>query len=179
MASTARAREETEVGIKRVTDHRLLTRVEERALAKAIERGDMAAKDRLITHNMRLVVALARRYQGRGLSYADLIQEGSLGLIRAAEKYDWRRGFKFSTYATPWIHQAIGRACANQGRPIRLPDALEQLARKLSEHERTAQNRGEPTDDTELANRLGCDLATIALIRRASAALTSLDTRVG
>ena len=179
MASAPQIREEAEATILAVTNHRLLTRTEERELARAIERGDMAAKDRLITHNMRLVVSLARRYQHRGLNYADLIQEGSVGLIRAAEKFDWRRGFKFSTYATPWIHQALARACASQGRPIRLPDALEQLARRLAQVEGEAHKRGETVADEELARRLECSPDTIALLRRATATVASLDAPVG
>jgi RNA polymerase primary sigma factor len=101
--------------------HRLLTAAEEIELAKRIERGDLAAKERLITHNVRLVVSIARRYQGSELSLLDLIQAGTIGLIRAAEKFDWRKGFRFSTYATLWIRQSIGRALANQSRTIRLP----------------------------------------------------------
>ena len=112
--------------------HRLLTGDEEIALAKRIERGDLEAKERLITHNLRLVVSIARRYQGSDLSLLDLIQEGTLGLIRATEKFDWRKGFRFSTYATLWIRQAIGRALANHSRPIRLPVAVASRERKLA-----------------------------------------------
>ena len=98
--------------------HPLLTAAEELALAKRIERGDLAAKERLITHNLRLVVSIAKRFPGSDLSLLDLIQEGTIGLIRAAEKYDWRKGFRFSTYATLWIRQSIGRALA-EPRPAR------------------------------------------------------------
>src|SRR5215210_3340801 len=99
----------------------LLTAAEEVELAKLVERGDREAKDRMINSNLRLVVSIAKRYQGHGLSLLDLIQEGIIGLIRAAEKFDWRRGFKFSTYATWWIRQAVQRGVANKARTIRIP----------------------------------------------------------
>lgn len=103
------------------TDHPLLTAAEELDLARRIERGDLEAKDRLISHNLRLVISIARMHQASGLPLLDLIQEGTIGLVRAAEKFDWRKGFRFSTYATLWIRQAIGRAIAHTSRPIRLP----------------------------------------------------------
>src|SRR5690349_15832980 len=113
--------------------HPLLTAAEEQALARRIERGDLDAKERLVTHNLRLVVSIARRYQGSELSLLDLIQEGTIGLIRAAEKYDWRRGLRFSTYATLWIRQALGKALTEKSRAIRLPA---EVARKEMRIER-------------------------------------------
>src|SRR6187399_3698777 len=109
----------------------LLKPHEEIELAKRIEKGDLVAKDRMINSNLRLVVSNARRYQGQGLSLGDLIQEGMLGLIRAVEKFDWRKGFRFSTYATLWIRQAIQRGLENTSRTIRLPAHVATKARKV------------------------------------------------
>ncbi len=114
----------------------LLKPSEEIELAKRIERGDLAAKERMINSNLRLVVANARRYQGQGLALGDLIQEGMLGLIRAVEKFDWRKGFRFSTYATLWIRQAIQRGLENTSRTIRLPVHVAQRSRKVGRIER-------------------------------------------
>src|SRR3954466_2118859 len=105
--------------LNQASKYPLLTAAEEIELAKRIERGDMDAKDRMINSNLRLVVSIAKRYQGHGLPLSDLIQEGIIGLIRAVEKFDWRRGFKFSTYATWWIRQAVQRGVANKSRTIR------------------------------------------------------------
>jgi RNA polymerase primary sigma factor len=113
--------EALELFLRRARVHPLLTAAEEIELAKRIERGDLDAKERMINSNLRLVVSQARRYQGHGLSMEDLVQEGMLGLIRAVEKFDWRRGFKFSTYGTLWIRQAIQRGLQNHGRTIRVP----------------------------------------------------------
>ena len=110
----------------------LLTAAEEVELAKRIERGDMAAKERMINSNLRLVVSVAKKYQGQGLPLGDLIQEGMLGLIRATEKFDWRKGFKFSTYGTLWIRQAIQRGLGNTSRTIRLPVHIGQRQRKIA-----------------------------------------------
>src|SRR5687768_3064261 len=114
----------------------LLTAAEEVDLAKRIERGDIAAKERMINSNLRLVVSVAKKYQGQGLPLGDLIQEGMLGLIRATEKFDWRKGFKFSTYGTLWIRQAIQRGLGNTSRTIRLPVHIGQRARKVARIER-------------------------------------------
>src|SRR5712691_7528158 len=127
----------------------LLTAAEEVELAKRIERGDLEAKERMINSNLRLVVSQARRYQGHGLPMEDLVQEGMLGLIRAVEKFDWRRGFKFSTYGTLWIRQALQRGLQNHGRTIRLPVHVAQRqvkVRKIEGELNTKLGR-EPTDE--------------------------------
>ena len=123
--------ESLELFLRRARLHPLLTAAEEIELAKRIERGDLEAKERMINANLRLVVSQARRYQGHGLPMEDLVQEGMLGLIRAVEKFDWRRGFKFSTYGTLWIRQAIQRGLQNHGRTIRLPVHVAQQQVKL------------------------------------------------
>src|SRR2546421_10085685 len=127
----------------------LLTAAEEVELAKRIERGDMAAKERMITSNLRLVVSIARRYQTQGITLGDLIQEGVIGLIRATEKFDWRKGFKFSTYATWWIRQAVQRGVANKSRTIRIPVHVVEREQKLARVERgLAATMGRmPTDE--------------------------------
>ena len=138
--------------------HPLLTAAEEIELAKRIERGDLEAKERMINANLRLVVSQARRYQGHGLPMEDLVQEGMLGLIRAVEKFDWRRGFKFSTYGTLWIRQAIQRGLQNHGRTIRVPVHVSQRqvkVRKIEAELNTKLGR-EPTDE---------EIATVARSR--------------
>jgi RNA polymerase primary sigma factor len=162
------------------TRHRLLTAAEEIALAKRIERGDLAAKEQLITHNVRLVVAIARRYQGTDLALLDLIQEGTIGLIRASEKFDWRKGFRFSTYATLWIRQAIGRALANQSRTIRLPTHVAHRERRLARIRAAlaAELGREPTLE-EAAEAAGMPPDEAAALANASRVVTSLDRPVG
>jgi RNA polymerase primary sigma factor len=162
------------------SSHPLLTAAEERRLARAIERGDLAAKDRLVRCNLRLVASVARRHVGRGLPMEDLLQEGVVGLIRAAEKYDWRRGTRFSTYAVPWIRQAISQALANTGRLIRLPAPQHLQAEKLARAERGLLERGagEP-GVAELAAATGLEEAAVVRIRRADAQAASLDLPVG
>ncbi len=158
----------------------LLTGAEELELAKRIERGDMAAKDRLVNSNLRLVISIARKYQGQGLPLEDLIQEGILGVIRAAEKFDWRKGFKFSTYATLWIRQAIQRGVANTGRTVRLPVHKVTEAHKLNAAERKlmATSEQEPSLE-EIAEEAGIDLEEAIAIRLADKGPSSLDLPVG
>jgi RNA polymerase primary sigma factor len=158
----------------------LLTAAEEVELAQRIERGDLAAKERLVNSNLRLVISVARKYQGQGLPLGDLIQEGMLGLIRAVEKFDWRKGFKFSTYGTLWIRQAIGRGLANAGRTVRLPVHIGARARKIAEAERklAAQLGRDPTVE-EVAVAVEMPPEEVADIRRADRIPTSLDQGVG
>jgi RNA polymerase primary sigma factor len=158
----------------------LLTGEEEIELAKAIERGDLAAKDRLINSNLRLVVKFARRYQGHGLSLEDLIQEAMLGLIRAAEKFDWRRGYKFSTYAVLWIKQSIQRGIDNSGRQVRIPAHVAQHERTVNrvERELRAKLNRDPTDE-EVAAASKLPLERVAATRDLTRVTTSLDAPVG
>jgi RNA polymerase primary sigma factor len=160
--------------------HPLLTAEEEIDLAKRIERGDLAAKERMINANLRLVISVARKYQGQGLPLTDLIQEGMLGLIRAVEKFDWRKGFKFSTYGTLWIRQAIGRGLANSGRTVRLPVHIVARARKIADAERKlAAQLGRQPSEEEIAEAVELPLDEVADIRRADRGPTSLDQGVG
>ena len=133
----------------------LLTKAQEVELAKRIERGDLEAKETMINSNLRLVISNARKYQNLGLPLTDLIQEGILGLIRATEKFDWRRGFKFSTYATLWIRQSIQRALANTSRTIRIPVHIEQRQRKLAKTERELAHKLGPRPERGGAGRRG------------------------
>jgi RNA polymerase primary sigma factor len=166
--------------LREVRRYPLLTKEEEIELAQRIERGDLEAKDRLINSNLRLVVANAKRYQNLGLSLLDLIQEGILGLIRAAEKFDWRKGFKFSTYATFWIRQALQRALDAHARTIRIPVSVAQLERKVAAAQRRFEaEMGRPPTDDELAATAEVDVAEIERLRQAARAVTSLDKPVG
>src|SRR5918992_760821 len=160
--------------------HPLLTADEEIELAKRIERGDLEAKDRMVNSNLRLVISVARKYQGQGLPLGDLIQEGMLGLIRAVEKFDWRKGFKFSTYGTLWIRQAIGRGLANSGRTVRLPVHIVARARKIADAERKlAVELGRQPTEEEIAAHVELPLDEVIDIRRADRGPTSLDQGVG
>ena len=158
----------------------LLTAEEEIELSKRIERGDVEAKERMINSNLRLVVSIAKKYQGSELSLLDLIQEGILGLIRASEKFDWRRGYKFSTYATFWIRQAIQRGVENKSRSIRIPVHIAQRERKIARTERELAGRlGRDPSDEEIARAAELPLGEVAEVRDAARTVTSLDRPVG
>ena len=166
--------------LREIGAHALLTAEDEVRLAKRVEQNDMAAKNALVEANLRLVVAIAKRYTGRGLTLLDLIQEGSIGLVRAVEKFDHRKGFKFSTYATWWIRQAISRAIADKARTIRIPIHIDNVLKKLDGAQRKLESAGDrdPTIE-EIAAFAGVDPDEADLIMRASQAPVSLDKPVG
>ena len=158
----------------------LLTKEEEIELAQAVERGDLQAKERLINSNLRLVVSNARRYMRQDLNLLDLIQEGILGLIRASEKFDWRKGYKFSTYATFWIRQAIQRALESKERTIRVPNQVAQRERKVMRTERElATKLGRDPTTEEVAKDAELEPAQVEEIRDLTRVVTSLDRPVG
>ncbi len=166
--------------LEEIGRHKLLTAAEEVDLAKRIERGDLAAKEQMMTANLRLVVSLAKRYQDRGLTLFDLIQEGNVGLMRAVEKFDYRKGFKFSTYAVWWIRQSLARALADKGRTIRLPVHIAERLHRVQRTERRLilETGREPTNE-ELAASLGLAVEEVAVVRGNLPGTVSLHAPVG
>jgi RNA polymerase primary sigma factor len=169
-----------ELFLRETGRHPLLNAAQEVELAKRIERGDTGAKQRMIESNLRLVVSIAKGYRYRGLPFLDLIQEGSLGLIRAVEKFDWRRGYKFSTYATWWIRQAVARGLADKARTIRMPVHIVERLHKLNRAERSLSTQlgREPTLE-EVAEQADLSLGQAQEVRRAPRVSRSLDQPIG
>ncbi len=166
--------------LKEIGRIKLLTRDEEIELAQRVEQGDEKAKEQLTAANLRLVVSIAKKYIGRGLSFLDLIQEGNKGLIRAVEKYDWKKGYKFSTYATWWIRQAITRAIADQARTIRIPVHMVETINKLIRISRKLmQKLGRDPTPEEIAEEMGITPDKVREIWKISQKTTSLETPIG
>ncbi len=158
----------------------LLTAAEEIALAKRVERGDAEAKERMINSNLRLVVSIAKKYRGHGVPFSDLIQDGVIGLNRAVEKFDWRKGFKFSTYATWWIRQAVQRSIAGQGRTIRVPTHVHERRQKLNRAgDKLERELGRRATNEELAKETGLALQHVDEALDVAEARVSLNQSVG
>ena len=177
---SAAARDSLQLFLNEVGRHSLLTAADEVALAKRVERGDLVAKERMINANLRLVVSIARRYQGHGVPLLDLIQEGCIGLNRAVEKFDWRKGYKFSTYATWWIRQAVQRAVANQSTTIRVPVHVRERQQKLGRaRQRLHAELGREATVDELAAATGLELPHVEEALETVNASVSLNQSVG
>ena len=158
----------------------LLTKADEIRLAKRVEKGDMAAKQQMVESNLRLVVSIAKNYRNQGLAFLDLIQEGTLGLVRAAEKFDYRKGYKFSTYATWWIRQAVARAIADKGRTIRMPVHVVEKLNKINRTERKLlAELGRDPSNAEIGASIGLTEAEVESIRRSAQTPVSLEKPVG
>ena len=169
-----------ELFLNEIGRYPLLTAAEEVALAKRVERGDRAAKERMINSNLRLVVHVAKRYRGHGVPFGDLIQDGVIGLNRAVEKFDWRKGFKFSTYATWWIRQAVQRSVAGQARTIRVPTHVHERRQTLNRHARKLETElGRPPTEKELAKSTGLKLQHVEEALSVPEARASLNSPVG
>src|SRR3712207_6085259 len=166
--------------LKDIGKVRLLTAQEEVDLAKRIERGDLDAKQKMVESNLRLVVSIAKNYRNQGLPFLDLIQEGTLGLVRAAEKFDYRKGFKFSTYAAWWIRQAIARALADKARTIRIPVHVVEKLNKIGRAERKLlTEKGREPTSAEIAAELELECDEVEALRRSAQAPVSLEKPVG
>jgi RNA polymerase primary sigma factor len=180
LPSSAASDDPVHLYLKEIGSYPLLSLSDEIELSRRIEQGDESARQQLAESNLRLVVSIAKRYIGRGLSFLDLIQEGNLGLIKAVEKYDYTKGFKFSTYATWWIRQAITRSIADQSRTIRIPVHMSEIINKTYRIQRTLlQELGREPSDQELSEALKMPVEKVREVLKVSADPISLDTPIG